>query len=228
MLFSEPCKSGQLQIDETTVRMLSAFKKQIWLVPRDAVTYIGLKKGAMMMTDLTIYTVQYTFSANFMAPQKAEQFLTFFPNVQVGVPLPPGVQPQPQAPTSLQQPQQVPMIPQGAQQIQQYPQTQIATPLQKVTPPIPRKKSWYHDPTRLTYIATYTNEKEMQKEVEAAAQFGWLPQGTTATGSHINVGRTMTKFVLTGGIGMMTGASRSKDKITITFLRTPEWMAQNH
>lgn len=89
----------------------------------------------------------------------------------------------------------------------------------------PLGKEWYNDPTRLSYVATYTNEKVMQQEVEAASKCGWMPQGTTATGSHINVGRTMTKFVLTGGLGLMTGASRSKDKITITFVRTPEWLA---
>src|SRR6266699_3501885 len=30
-------------------------------------------------------------------------------------------------------------------------------------------KEWYHDIHKLTHIATYTNEKQMQKEVEAAA-----------------------------------------------------------
>ena len=97
-----------------------------------------------------------------------------------------------------------------------FPESEISAPL---------GKEWYNDPTRLTYVATYTDERAMQKEVEAAAQRGWIPQGTTATGSHINVGRTMTKFVLTGGLGLMTGASRSKDKITITFVRTPDWLA---
>lgn len=31
-------------------------------------------------------------------------------------------------------------------------------------------KQWYNDPTILTYVATYTNEKQMQKEIEAAYQ----------------------------------------------------------
>jgi len=86
--------------------------------------------------------------------------------------------------------------------------------------------AWYQDAKRLTYIATYKKDKDAQKEMEAAAQHGWTPQGTTATDGHINVGRTMTKLVLTGGLGLMTGASRSKGKITITFVRTPEWLAQ--
>jgi len=85
---------------------------------------------------------------------------------------------------------------------------------------------WYRDAKRLTYVATYTKDKDAQKEMEAAAHHGWMPQGTTATEGHINVGRTLIKGVLTGGIGLMTGASRSRGKITITFTRTPEWLAQ--
>ncbi len=86
--------------------------------------------------------------------------------------------------------------------------------------------AWYQDAKRLTYVATYKKDKDAQKEMEAAAHHGWMPQGTTTTEGHINVGRTMTKVVLTGGLGLMTGASRSKGKITITFMRTPEWLAQ--
>jgi len=61
--------------------------------------------------------------------------------------------------------------------------------------------------------------------MEAAAQHGGVAQGTAATDGHINVGRTMTKVVLTGGLGLMTGASRSKGKITITYARSQEWLA---
>lgn len=89
-------------------------------------------------------------------------------------------------------------------------------------------KEWWHNPTALTHVETYTDQKRMQREVEAAGQFGWIPQTSAGVGSHINVGRTMTKFVLTGGIGLMTGASRSKDKITITFVRSQEWLNQQN
>ncbi len=87
-------------------------------------------------------------------------------------------------------------------------------------------KEWYHDPMALTHVATYTDQKKMQQEIEAAYQHGWMIQGQSGSSSHVNVGRSMTKFVLTGGIGMMTGVSRSKDKTTLTFVRTPEWLAQ--
>ncbi len=85
-------------------------------------------------------------------------------------------------------------------------------------------REWYHDIRTLTHIETYDNQRKMQKDLEGAAQNGWTIQGQSSIGSHINVGRSVTKFVLTGGVGMMTGASRSKEKTTLTFVRTPEWL----
>ncbi len=79
--------------------------------------------------------------------------------------------------------------------------------------------AWYHDSGRTTYAATYKDEKSMQREIEEAAKYGWVPQNTAATAGHINVGRTAARVVLTGGVGLLFGASRSKDKITITFVR---------
>lgn len=86
-------------------------------------------------------------------------------------------------------------------------------------------REWWHSPTLLTHVATYTKEKDMQREVEMAAQFGWMIQGQSGQGGHVNVGRTAGKLLLTGGLGLLTGVSRSKDKTTITFVRTPEWIA---
>lgn len=89
---------------------------------------------------------------------------------------------------------------------------------------LPPGDLWYLDPTRLTYLATYTNEADAQRELEAAAQHGWMPQDTASTAGHINVGRTAAKVALLGPISLVTGASRSKDKLTITFVRTPDWI----
>jgi hypothetical protein len=83
MLYSEPCKTGHLQVDETSVKVVAPFNTLVWSIPRKDVTYIALKKG-VMMADLTIYTAYNRFPANFMAKQKAEKFLEFFPNVPVG------------------------------------------------------------------------------------------------------------------------------------------------
>ncbi len=175
MIFSCPCKTGQLQVDESTVQVVAPFKKLVWSVPRESVTGVTQQPGSMMAIDLTIHTTQGMYPAQMVSKPNVAKFLALFPNLEV----------------------------QSA------------------------GKEWYNDPARLTYVATYTNEKIMQKEVEAAAQHGWMPQGTTGTAGHIKVGSTLAKTVLTGGIGLIVlGANRSKDKITITFVRTPEWIAQ--
>ncbi len=83
MLYSESCKTGRLQIDQTSVRVVGPFNKLVWSIPRKDVTYIALKKG-VMLADLTIYTANNHFPANLVAKQKAERFLEFFPNVPVG------------------------------------------------------------------------------------------------------------------------------------------------
>jgi hypothetical protein len=79
------------------------------------------------------------------------------------------------------------------------------------------KMAWYQDKKRKTYVATYKDEKSLQKEVEEASKHGWRPQDTVATGGHINVGRTTLRVL--SGVGLLFGASRSKDKITIIFVR---------
>ena len=177
MLYSETCKTGTLQVDETTVQIVAPFKKLLWAIPRASVTSIDQRKGVMAV-DLTIHSTEGDYPVQMLTKQNAEKFLALFPEIAVGTALPTG-------------------------------------------------KQWYYDPSRLTYVATYTSEKEAQKELEAAAQHGWMPQDTAATAGHINVGRTAAKVALLGPISLVTGASRSKDKITITFVRTPQWQAQH-
>lgn len=87
--------------------------------------------------------------------------------------------------------------------------------------------AWYDDDKKLTHIVTYKNDKEASKEAEKAAKKGWVPQGTTATDGHVNVGRTMLKVVTFGVPFLVTGASRTGGKITITYVRTPEWMEKH-
>lgn len=87
--------------------------------------------------------------------------------------------------------------------------------------------AWYDDKNKLSYVTSYKNDKDAAKEVEKAAKRGWMPQGATATDGHINVGRTVTGAVLTGGLSLLIGGSRSKGKVTITYVRTPEWFEKN-
>lgn len=91
----------------------------------------------------------------------------------------------------------------------------------------PKPQHWYQDVTKRAHVETYQKDKVMQKDVETAAQYGWIPQTSAGIGGHINVGRTFAAASLTGGASLLLGASRSKDKMTITYVRTPEWLAQN-
>src|SRR5712692_3985530 len=85
--------------------------------------------------------------------------------------------------------------------------------------------AWYDDESELAYVATYKNEKDASRDAQSAARKGWMPQGTAATEGHVNVGRTALKVFALGLPFLVTGASRTKGKVTLTFVRTPEWVA---
>lgn len=87
--------------------------------------------------------------------------------------------------------------------------------------------NWYDDDTKLSYVATYDSAEKASREANRAAKKGWIPQGTSATDGHLNVGTTAAAVVLTGGLGLLA-ASRSKGKITITYARTPEWLEEHN
>ncbi len=57
----------------------------------------------------------------------------------------------------------------------------------------------------------------MDTEVTAASTFGWTVKNVATIGSHINVGRTVTPAVMTGGLSLLRGASRTKEKYIVTF-----------
>lgn len=90
-----------------------------------------------------------------------------------------------------------------------------------------RATHWYQDVTKRTHVATYTNQKVMQKEVEQAAQHGWIPQTSAGISGHVSATKIIAGGMLLGGVGALLGSGRSKDKITVTFVRSPEWLATN-
>ena len=76
---------------------------------------------------------------------------------------------------------------------------------------------WYLTSTKKVHVATYKNDKDAAKEAEKAAEHGWIPQTMTGTDGHINVGRTVAGAMLTGGLSLLIGGSRSKGKVTIAY-----------
>lgn len=91
-----------------------------------------------------------------------------------------------------------------------------------------RNLPWYLDNTKLNHIATYRNAEEATRDADAASHAGWVPSGTSATDGHINVGRTATEAVLTGGLTLLLGASRTKGNVTVTYVRTPQWLEEHN
>lgn len=85
--------------------------------------------------------------------------------------------------------------------------------------------AWYDDKKALTHVETYNNDKDASKDAERAAQKGWMPQETTASAGHVNAGRTAMKWMIPGGV--FFGASRTGGKLTLTYMRTPDWLAAN-
>jgi hypothetical protein len=91
-----------------------------------------------------------------------------------------------------------------------------------------RELPWYVDNTKLNHIITYSSTEEATRDADAASHAGWVPSGTSATDGHINVGRTATEAVLTGGLTLLLGASRTNGKITVTYVRTPQWLEEHN
>lgn len=99
-------------------------------------------------------------------------------------------------------------------------------PEKPAKPPKPAKpRFWWEDTTRLTYIATYTNEKQLRLEIEQAYQHGWIIQDQSGQSGQISAAKVIGGAILAGPLGAMVGAIRSKGKTTITFVRSDEWRA---
>ncbi len=86
--------------------------------------------------------------------------------------------------------------------------------------------AWYDEKDRVSYIGIYKNDKDMRKELEQAIRRGWKLQDTTTDGGHLNLGRTATGAVLTGGLSLLIGGSRSKGGHTLVFVRDEAYIAK--
>ncbi len=90
---------------------------------------------------------------------------------------------------------------------------------------VSKHRPWYIDDTKMTYVATYDSVEKATGEANSAALYGWMPQGSSATDGHINLGRTAAGVALFGCLALLAGGSRSKGKVTITYVRTPGWLS---
>lgn len=98
----------------------------------------------------------------------------------------------------------------------------------QVVPPKPkRSNTWYKDETLRAHVATYTKDKDMRREVDMVSRYGWIPQNTAAQGGHVSAAKMVAGAIIAGPVGILVGSGRSKDKLTITYVRSQEWLAQH-
>lgn len=89
-------------------------------------------------------------------------------------------------------------------------------------------KWWHDDDTLLNHIETYNSVDKASKGEDEATKKGGTPTGTSATDGHINLGRTVAGAILTGGLSVLAGGSRSEGKVTVSYARTPEWLEEHN
>ena len=70
-------------------------------------------------------------------------------------------------------------------------------------------------------VRTYKQDQGWLIELEAKHLIanGYEVQDQSSAGAHVNVGRTATAAVLTGGLSLLFGASRSKGTVTLMYLK---------
>lgn len=51
------------------------------------------------------------------------------------------------------------------------------------------------------FVWEYDKVDQLNDELGLARELGWFVESTTGTDGHINIGRTVSRAVLTGGIG---------------------------
>lgn len=68
-------------------------------------------------------------------------------------------------------------------------------------------------------VKTYRDAKAYAQDAQKMGALGWHPSQQSAVDGHINVGRTAAKVALFSPLALVTGASRSKGQITVTWER---------
>lgn len=84
---------------------------------------------------------------------------------------------------------------------------------------------WFADDRQRTHIGVYTDMQAAQYELENAVGHGWMIQGQSAIAGKVSAAKIIAGGFLFGTLGALAGSRRSKDTITLTFVRTPEWLA---
>ncbi len=85
---------------------------------------------------------------------------------------------------------------------------------------------WYRNERMMIHVTSYRSHGMMETEMRLAAKHGWMLQAAANTPGKVAVGATVRNTLLTGGIGLILGGrAHKRDRITVTYVRTPEWQA---
>lgn len=79
-------------------------------------------------------------------------------------------------------------------------------------------KPWWES-SRNGIFLDYERAEDVDLELELAAPLGWYIDDADSTDGHINVGRTATGAVLTGGWSLLFGGSRTDGNIKVNWRR---------
>jgi len=60
----------------------------------------------------------------------------------------------------------------------------------------------------------------MDAHIERMLGDGWELMNSANDNGHVRLGKTLGLAALTGGVSLLFGASRTKEKITLTFKKT--------
>ncbi len=71
-------------------------------------------------------------------------------------------------------------------------------------------------------VRVYDTVSQYEADAQRLIPQGWRIEQQSQGGGHVNIGRTTTGAVLTGGLSLLFGGSRTKDKLTVTWRRDPE------
>lgn len=200
-MFKTTSKQGAFQItDEGVVQVIPLFTKQaLWSTSISAIQSISVRHGKLMYAIAVHIGNDQFFIVENLNKADMDSIRALLP----GVPF---------------------------NEIAELPVPAGSTPVVK---PARKPQHWYEDESSLTHVATYTKEKEFAAELEIAYQHGWAIQGQNPREGKVSAGKViggaLIGGVLTGGIGLgvgaLIGAKRGKDKITITYVRSTEWLA---
>lgn len=77
----------------------------------------------------------------------------------------------------------------------------------------------YNNARASVEVRTYSSDREFERDAQSRMATGWRIEGQVAQKGHVSLGRTLLKGNLTLGLGYLSGFSRTKDKITVTWVR---------